>query len=153
MNNIIQELKEFDIDLLFANSDKIDETADTQTYHAKLPENFLGLFDSIEYKVGLRDGKFVRHNEFKIALLSVTFYSQNKSQNKNDIKNLVNTLMHLYNITDDDWTDIDSMRIDSGSWRGRTIIQKDIVYIGLNEHSKVTFELAIYNKFMETIKA
>jgi len=153
MNNISDQFKTLDTDILFVNSDFIKTEDSINTYAAKLPYMFLNLFDSIEYKTGDKDGKFIRDEDGNLSIVGVTFFQSQGVQNIKDIRELVTFVLNIFGKTDDEWTDVDEWRISTGIWRGRIIFQDGIVFFTLDDLGKIRFELTNYNKFIKRLNS
>ncbi|UJH92082.1 hypothetical protein LZ575_05630 [Antarcticibacterium sp. 1MA-6-2] len=64
---------------------------------------------------------------------------------------VVNSLMILCEMDNDYWTDVDEMRINSGFWRGRSIISDVTVFIELDEIKGFKVTIIGMNEFLNHI--
>ncbi len=115
------------------------------TYEAELESPFLNIFDGIRLRVSSRE---------KIAdqVIIVTFVLLNREMSISEASILVTKMNRLLKKYDDDWTDVDVMRIESGVWRGRTyILNPGMIGITLEEFNGIYLNITGFKEFIAQI--
>jgi hypothetical protein len=108
--------------------------------------NVLGIFDTIEITLKGKEKEFDEHDS--IGVLFFKLESTTMQQNEY----IVNTIAKICDIKNDNWTDTDKMRINSGDWRGRLFqYGNSTFYIELHVLYGVTLTISGFNDFQKTL--
>ena len=120
---------------------------DVPEFEHNFEKPFLDTFDTLNFLVGKPENDFSK--QLKIA--SATFWNQFGELTHKQMEYVVNSLMVICDVIDDYWTNIDGMRVDSGVWRGRSIMSDVTVFIELDDIKGFKLTIIGMNKFMNKI--
>lgn len=85
----------------------------------------------------------------------MTFLLKDKQLTMQQAAFIVNSVAKTCKVNDDNWTDVDEMRIKSNIWRGRTFIIGDdydcMVSIELDDKDGFILCISGFEKFCQTI--
>lgn len=147
---VAEEFTNLDIEGLLARSEFYEEHEyqgqfNSVTYEAELDKLFLNIFDGIRLRVGSTE-----KDPDKVII--VTFVVLHRQPKISEIASLVANMNRLMKKHDDDWTDVDVMRIESGVWRGRTyMLNPGMVMIQLDEFDGISMSITGFKTFLDGI--
>lgn len=148
-NQIATEFKTLDFKKLleesyFYKENESEGQFNSITYEANLDVPFLNVFNKIRLRISTKEKQIEK-------LKMVTFVSDDEME-ISEVSNLVNTFTNLFKIYDDDFTEVDIMRIESGVWRGRSyLLNLGLAMIDLDETDGVIFSIAGFQQFVEYV--
>ncbi len=149
-SNPFKGVIEYDIKSLFVKSNKIQETSNSTDesiktdFEVDLNPPLLSTFDTLKITLGM--GKVELSKETPTIL---TFYRKNEQPTFDSIKNVVNKIAKCCNVKDDNWEDVDQMRIESGEWRGRSFfLGPNLVSIELDEKLGLSLCITGYQNYL-----
>ena len=146
-----KEFKELNFEKYLKNIGQLETVKigemDVPEFEHNFEKPFLGAFDTLNFLVG----KPENDSSEKLKIASATFWNQFGELTHQQMEYVVNSLMVLCDITDDYWTNVDEMRVDSGVWRGRSIMSDVTVFIELDEIKGFKLTIIGMNKFMAKI--
>ena len=153
-NELLVDFKNIDLQELLANSFNISEReiegtdgiilTDWEAY--LLEKTVLGIFDTVQITLKGKE-KQIRENDY----IQVAFFKiQPTTMQQNEY--IVNSVAKICSIQNDNWTDTDKMRINSGVWRGRMFQHGDSTfYIDLHAINGITLTISGFNNFQRKI--
>ena len=128
-------------------SQTFEGNIETILFYIDLEPLFLDVFEQFSFIVGINDGNYVLDDSNNIKVLEAKFSSDSILLEEEQMANVVNLIMKMCGVNDDNWTDVDYMRILSGVWRGRINTEFNVV-ISLDEDENFTLELTSLNEFI-----
>lgn len=113
-------------------------------YESPLNTAVLNTFDTIRIRLG--SNKKEINKETPIIL---TFLLQGKNIDTEQAKFVVNQIAKCCKVEDENWTDIDAIRIHEGTWRGRTFfLNENLISIEWDQHEGLTLCITGYQKYL-----
>jgi hypothetical protein len=148
LNSVADEFRNLNLENLLEKSDfyeehKYEGKFNSITYEAKLDSPFLNIFDGIRIRVSSPNKELEKFAIVTFVLLSRKVSIKEASLLVNKINNLLKE--------DDNWTDVDKMRIESGVWRGRSYMNSIMVAIEMDSIDGITLCITGYKDFLNHI--
>jgi len=114
-------------------------------YESFLENPVLKIFNTIQIRLHWEE-KEIRED------LNLTFLLKGKSMTIQEIAFIVNSIAEICKVSNDNWTNVDEMRINSGIWRGRSFfLDTSLVSIYLDNDYGVVLSIAGFKNFKEFI--
>ncbi|MGJ8666347.1 MAG: hypothetical protein ACSHW7_08280 [Patiriisocius sp.] len=143
--NISSLIKLADID-----TRKIDKGVESVHFTINLDPLFLDTFELLNFQIAINNGEYVLDDDNDVKIIRARFSTHSDLLDESQMKLVTNSAMQICQIKDDYWTGVDYMRILSGVWRGRTIIEHNIS-IELDENGNFILEILNLNYFIKRL--
>lgn len=145
------EINDLIVDAKLLSEEKIDDNLVIQEYQKKLVRPLMNLFDSVNFKI-LKENSKIKYDDYQNVNIGIaTFFNSEKSLDNNQMKHVVNDILKLSSIDDDYWTDVDEIRIQTGSWRGRNLLFDNTINIRLDKNLGFIVDIIGLNSFIKRI--
>jgi hypothetical protein len=152
-NELLVDFKNINLQELLADSFNISEREIEGTdgiiltdWEAYLEKTVLGIFDTVQITLKGKEKEIRENDSIQVAF----FKRQPTTMQQNEY--IVNSAAKICSIQNDNWTDTDKMRINSGVWRGRMFQHGDTTfYIDLNPINGITLTISAFNNFQRKI--
>lgn len=115
-------------------------------YECSLENLVLKTFDKIRIRLGWEEKELKQ--DAKSAIIT-TFLRKDRKMTMQQTAYVVNTVAKICKVHDDNWTNADEMRINSGVWRGRNfMVGNCMVTIELDENDGITLCIVGFKDFL-----
>ena len=123
--NLTKEISSINFNKILSDStvfSKYDDPEfETIEYECKLETKFLNTFDTVRIRIGIEKKEIIPSE----LIPSITFLSKNNKITIQQTAFVVNSVVKECKVKNEDWTNVDEVRIKAGNWRGRFLAQSD----------------------------
>ncbi len=138
----------FDLNKMLEKAELYESKSNLIKYKCKLEKNVFDVFDTLIIMINSQE-KIINSKD----TISIVLINSQKQYTDEQAKFVVNTMIKFCNVTDDNWREIDAIRIKEGCWRGRTFLdfKGSAIFIDHDEDLGFTLTIAAYNKLKEVL--